>query len=504
MEFLKEFLLPKTFNRFSYVANVFWISFGGILFVIFLDMEINESRSDFVCGSSDDNRELIRGMCWEKYKKQINKFGIPMYGFLVVNFCVTASVWIIYSQAVKSRVNDLSEERTNNGMSQTDSTQSGKKLFKAYFGQLVVRIFLGISFVLVQALLLYPRSFPSVFHCNLAKEGNFTASRNVKQAQTPYQCNDQRAGDKTFWAYVVIVVTGTFTLFVLFEMLYILIVLPRKVQQYKEDEKFHKYYLKSIPPSIDPRSMIHDQPDARPRPRPFRPHKSKHFSERLERAKSERRSFNMTRQHDFSCQGKFAIQNLTSQKEYVVTISVSPTCECEDFKKSKGNELCKHIIWIYLYQLQVDEEHCLIQQIELKKNEVMQILEIPRVKAILSKDKRNSQRRTWYLSRKERKPGKNPCCKAFRCKKEISPGELCVFVEGLQVVQLEPPKFYQTKFYFCPQIACLQQFPLWSNLAFPTVISAKNDVSPSQIEKAKQFLPEEKISIVLSEDDLRG
>ena len=490
MESLKEFILPKTFNRFSYVENVFWILCGVTLSGIFLDIEINESRLDFVCGSSDDGKELILGMCWEQYEKQNNKFGVPIYGFVILNFFLTASVWAIYSQAVKSRVNEL-EERTNKR-----STQPGKKIFKAYLSQLVVRILLGIFFVLLQALLLYPRSFSSIFHCNLANEGNFTASRNAKQAQTTYQCHDQRAGNKTFWAYAVIVVTGTFTLFALFEMLYILIALPRKVKQYKEDEKFHKYYLKSIPPI--------DEPDAKPPQRPFRPNKSLHFLERLKKAKSERQSFlkkTVTRQRDFSCQ--FTIQNLNSQEEYVVTISVAPSCECEDYQKFKENELCKHIIWIYLDQLKVDEEHCLIQQIALKTDEVMQILEIPRVKAILSKDNRNDQGRTWYLSHKEKKPGKNPCCKAFRCKKEISPGELCVFVEGLQVVRLEPPKVYQTKFYFCPKIVCLQQFPLWSNLAFPTVISAKNDVSPSQIEEAKQFLLADKIRIVLSEDDLR-
>ena len=488
MEFLREFILPKTFNRFSYVENVFWILCGVTLSGIFLDIEINESRLDFVCGSSDDGKELILGMCWEQYEKQNNKFGFPIYGFVILNFFVTASVWAIYSQAVKSRVNEL-EERTNKR-----STEPGKTIFKAYLSQLVVRILLGIFFVLLQALLLYPRSFSSIFHCNLANEGNFTASRNVKQAQTTYQCHDQRAGNKTFWGYAVIVVTGTFTLFALFEMLYILIALPRKVKQYKEDEKFHKYYLKSIPPI--------DEPDAKPRQRPFRPNKSLHFLERLSEAKSERQSFlikkTVTSQRDFSCQ--FTIQNLSSQKEYEVTISVAPSCECEDYKKFKGNELCKHIIWIYLDQLKVDEEHCLIQQIALKTDEVMQILEIPRVKAILSEDNRKDQGRTWYLSHKEKRSGKNPCCKAFRCKKEISPGELCVFAEGLQVV---PPKVYKTKFYFCPKIACLQQFPLWSNLAFPTVISAKNDVSPSQIEEAKQFLPEDKIPIVLSEDDLR-
>ena len=61
MESLEKLLFPKTFNRFSYVANVFWIFLQGILFGIFLDIEINESRLDFVCGSNDDSEELIRG-----------------------------------------------------------------------------------------------------------------------------------------------------------------------------------------------------------------------------------------------------------------------------------------------------------------------------------------------------------------------------------------------------------------------------------------------------------
>ena len=62
-----------------------------------------------------------------------NSYVSLMYGFLIVNFCVTASVWVIYSRAVKSRVTEL-EERTNKHTSQADPTQPGKKLFKAYFG----------------------------------------------------------------------------------------------------------------------------------------------------------------------------------------------------------------------------------------------------------------------------------------------------------------------------------------------------------------------------------
>ena len=290
----------------------------------------------------------------------------------------------IYSQAVKSRVDGL-EGRTNNRTSQADSTQPGKKLFNAYFCQLVVRILLGMFFVLIQALLLYPRSFPSIFYCNLANEGNFTASSNVKQTQTSYECNDQRAGNKTFWGYAVIVVTGTFTLFVLVEMLYILILLPRKVEEYMDDPQFHKYYLKSKSNPPKPRKRDQekpftpliesekDEPDNKPsnspRQRPFRPTRSQHFLTRLSTAEKQVEFMavsNVNPQHDVAW---FTIQNLNSRREYVVKISVDPTCECEDYQKFKGNQLCKHIIWVYLYQLKVDKEHCLIQQIALKRNE---------------------------------------------------------------------------------------------------------------------------------------
>ena len=142
MESLKELLLPKTFNRFSYVANVFWIFLQGILFGIFLDIEINESRLDFVCGSNDESEELIRWRCWEQYEKKTNKFGIPMYGFLIVNFCATASVLAIYSQAVKSRVDEL-EGRTNNRTSQADSTQPQKSFLILTFANLLSEFFWG-------------------------------------------------------------------------------------------------------------------------------------------------------------------------------------------------------------------------------------------------------------------------------------------------------------------------------------------------------------------------
>ena len=249
MEGLKDLLAPKTLHWFSYVANVFWILLGIILSAIFLDIENSEPRFDFRCGSNGD-KELIRGKCYEQYDKQYNKF--PVYGFVIINFIVTASVCGIYSQAVKSKVEELENNARNADDNAEGQPTPRKKLFKAYCLQLLVRFVLGIFFILLQTKLLYPVSFSSNFNCNLTRDGKFSdvtssGSRNGTQTQMSYECHNQRAAKKTFWAYVVIVVTGSFAYLVFMESLY-LISRARKVERFMEDPKFHKYYLSSFQP----------------------------------------------------------------------------------------------------------------------------------------------------------------------------------------------------------------------------------------------------------------
>ena len=243
MEGLKDLLAPKTLHWFSYVANVFWILLGIILSAIFLDIENSEPRFDFHCSSNGD-KELIRGKCYEQYEKQYNKFGFPVYGFVIINFLVIASVCGIYSQAVKKRVDKL-EGRTR----RRNGNVTGNRLFKAYCLQLLVRFVLGIFFILLQIELLYPLSFSSNFVCNLTRDGKFadisaSESLNITQTETSYQCHNKRAAKKTFWAYNVIVVTGTFALFVFIESLFMLL-RARNVKDFMEDPNFHKYYLSS-------------------------------------------------------------------------------------------------------------------------------------------------------------------------------------------------------------------------------------------------------------------
>ena len=240
MDSLKEFLAPKTFNRFSFVVNICWILLGVTLSAIFLDAETSESRFDFRCGSTGD-KELIRGKCYEQYEKQYHKFGIPVYGFVILNFFLTSSVCVVYSQAVKARVCEL-EANFKDEEKQTQlriGNRTRKKLFTAYCLQLVARFLLGIIFVLLQTNLLYPRGFPSNFNCNLAKEGNFTNT-----TVTATECHNQRAAKKTFWSYAVIVVTGTFALLVFIEVLCILW-RARRREGFMEDQQFYKHYLKS-------------------------------------------------------------------------------------------------------------------------------------------------------------------------------------------------------------------------------------------------------------------
>ena len=240
MDSLKEFVAPKTFNRFSFVVNICWILLGVTLSAIFLDAETSESRFDFRCGS-DGDKELIRGKCYEQYEKQYHKFGIPLYGFVILNFFLTSSVFVVYSQAVKARVCELEanlkdeEKQTQQGI----GNRTRKKLCTAYCSQLVARFLLGIIFVLLQTNLLYPRGFPSNFNCNLAKKGNFTNT-----TVTATECHNQRAAKKTFWSYAVIVVTGTFALLVFIEVLCILW-RARRREGFMEDQQFYKHYLKS-------------------------------------------------------------------------------------------------------------------------------------------------------------------------------------------------------------------------------------------------------------------
>ena len=108
---------------------------------------------------------------------------------------------------------------------------------------------------------------------------------------------------------------------------------------------------------------------------PFRSARSAHFLSQLQKAKQNKDSIKVRKvlsQTDVS--SHFEVQGSGGQRRYEVEVSEAPSCTCEDYKKFNGKELCKHVIWVYLYVLEVDEKSPLINQITQSENSVRQIL----------------------------------------------------------------------------------------------------------------------------------
>ena len=243
MESLKELLTPKTFNRISYIAVICWIVFGVILLGIFAEMENSESRFDFRCAAKSETVDLVRGQCFEQYEKLYNKSGIPVYAFVIVNFTLIGIVGVIYSQVVKSRVDQLmaaNRGRDAEGLNDDNPPEGKRRLFVAYLCQLATRFAMGIVFIVLQTQVLYPVNFPSDFPCQIARgshAANGSSTSNIQDSTMPYECHNQRATKKTFWIHAVSVVNGAFVLITLIEIICILS-RARNGKKFMEDSQF--------------------------------------------------------------------------------------------------------------------------------------------------------------------------------------------------------------------------------------------------------------------------
>jgi len=242
MEHLKDFLTPKTFNKISYVAVICWIVYGVMLLGIFAQMENSDS---FRCEAKLEKMDLVRGKCSDQYNKQYNKSGIPVYGFVIANFFLIGIVCVIYSQVVKSRVDEVRANRQR-PEAEGQNRPKRRKLFVAYFCQLATRFAIGIIFIVLQIRVLYPDSFPSNFLCQIvggSQAANASSTSNI-QNSTMYECHNQQATKKTSWMKAVTVGNGVLALIILIEI-FILGLRVKKEKTFLEDLEFVKYYLLS-------------------------------------------------------------------------------------------------------------------------------------------------------------------------------------------------------------------------------------------------------------------
>ena len=228
MEKLLDYLEPKTFNKIPFGVVVIWSVIGVIFLGIFADMEYNEPRFDFNCaGAKSENIKAVQGECYEKYAKQYNKFGFPVYGFVITNFVLIISVCVIYSLIVRPTVSRLSlsiRDGDSEGQSrdQENALSTGYKLFIAYCCQLLTRLILGVLFIILQTQLVYPLKFSSKFHCNLT-DGTTQPRNSTDNAQhsTLYDCHNQRAAKRTSWMDAVLVANGILVATILVETVFL-------------------------------------------------------------------------------------------------------------------------------------------------------------------------------------------------------------------------------------------------------------------------------------------
>ena len=246
----KDLWTPKTFNRFSFVANVVWITIATVFVAIFLDIEINEPRFDWSCALNNANADgSIQGNCFVEYEGLYNKLSVPPYGFVIVNFSLPLIVCVVYSVFAKPRVSSLVNRADVERGQDEQAIRSQRKLFTAYFSQLTTRLCLAIAFIVfLQTEVFYPRKFPSNFNCIVSRRAvdNQTANATGKAQTQTYECNTKRAHKKTSWMYALLVVDGIFAFLLLIEI-FVILSRSRRERQFMNDSHFFTDHLNYHP-----------------------------------------------------------------------------------------------------------------------------------------------------------------------------------------------------------------------------------------------------------------
>ena len=115
---IKDAIIPKTLNQFTFALVIVWILVGATLCIAFSELEISESRYDIRCGVTGNtlNIDFIRAKCYDQYRIQNHKLGIPPYLFIIVNALLIPTVTLIYSQYAKSTVAELERSPQDPGI----------------------------------------------------------------------------------------------------------------------------------------------------------------------------------------------------------------------------------------------------------------------------------------------------------------------------------------------------------------------------------------------------
>ncbi|KAL9961802.1 hypothetical protein ACROYT_G030823 [Oculina patagonica] len=235
----------------------------------------------------------------------------------------------------------------------------------------------------------------------------------------------------------------------------------------------------------------------------YRPIRSKTFIDRLQMAKREKQELKIKSMDSFTAlQRSYTVVNINKNSTYKVEVGKSPCCNCADFEKNSGKELCKHIIWTLLNVCRLPENSDLLHQLFLADDEALSVVGnsftvIPQnlmfkkgtnktrreiIQELISNDPRNNNQQIWTLEEKKKKRGPAPRCRTCRAIQEEN--EATVTVRGLYV-PYEQNFVTETVFYFCPKKQCVNKVPHWTNLKPPVNIKADSSINGAKIATLK-------------------
>ena len=161
MEGAKELLSSKYFSSFGYIVALFHLP-PLVIFSGYTGSLRTSERRTFSCLSSPDSRDD----CLVKYDEHYNS-PFPLYGFVLLCFLPPLAVCIAYSWCfVKSRVDEIEIALKPDPENPRPRPRlRTRRVFYSYFLHLLVRLGMGISFVVLQKFVFYPNGFPSKFAC---------------------------------------------------------------------------------------------------------------------------------------------------------------------------------------------------------------------------------------------------------------------------------------------------------------------------------------------------
>ena len=223
MEGVKEYLLSKYFSSFGYIVAVLHLP-ALVTFLGFTGKLRTSERRTFRCPSSPDSRDD----CLAKYDEQYNS-PFPLYGFVLLCFVPQLAVCIAYSWCfVKSRVDELETAlKADPENPRRRPRVTTRRVFYSYLLHLLVRLVLGILFIVLQDFQFYPNSFPTKFVCvsptvkPVVNSTNFNATKD--SVHSTIDCDNSVGSDNATCGKGIWIVNILFALLVFGELCYILV-----------------------------------------------------------------------------------------------------------------------------------------------------------------------------------------------------------------------------------------------------------------------------------------